>query len=151
VRRRQARRARGRAGEDKVARVLDEFAARYGVKVRHRLPLTSRRRRHGDLDHAIVVGRPARFMIAIETKAERPKPEHLEQVRANAERASRRHFGSAPQYRIVVHPNSSEPVAYDPLTRAARMGYPQLAGYLRALLDGAHPDRLALLGSQRVR
>ncbi|WCB91514.1 hypothetical protein DSM104299_00185 [Baekduia alba] len=146
LRRRRARRerlARGRAGEARVAAVLDEIAARSGVKVRHGVPLTTRQGRRGDLDHALVLPRPARLIIAIETKAERPHPRHLAQVQANAQRASRRHFRGAPQYRIVVHPNSNEPVTYDAETRAARMGLPRLPAYVAALLDGAHHDRLA--------
>jgi Nuclease-related domain len=142
-RRRRGRRARGRAGEQRVGDVLDEFASRHRVKVRHRLPLASRRGRRGDLDHVIVVGRRPKYIVAIETKAERPHPAHLDQVRANAQRASRRYFRDAPQYRIVVHPNSNEPVTYDGAARAARMGLPRLPAYLRSLLDGAHPDRLA--------
>jgi hypothetical protein len=136
------RRDRGRIGEVKVARVLDEFARRPGVRAHHRVPLTTRRGRRGDLDHVLVIGSPARFIVAIETKAERPADHHYDQVEANAERASRRHFGGAPQYRVVVHPNSTEPVTYDRTRNAARMGLPQLPGYLLALLRGAHPDRL---------
>jgi hypothetical protein len=123
--------------------VLDEFVAQYRLKVRHRVPLTTRRGRRGDLDHALILGHRRRVIIAIETKAERPDPAHLAQVRANAQRASRRHFGGAPQYRIVIHPNSHEPVTYDLETQAARMGLPHLPSYLRALLAGAHPERLA--------
>jgi len=126
-----------------VAAVLDDLAAHYRLKARHRVALTTRDGRRGDLDHVLIVRRRPRFIIAIETKAERPHPAHLQQVCANAERASRRHFKRAPQYRIVVHPNSSEPIAYDPDTRAARMGLPHLPGYVRSLLHGAHPDRLA--------
>jgi hypothetical protein len=123
--------------------VLDEFVAQHRLKVRHRVPLTTRSGRRGDLDHTIILGRRRRVIIAIETKAERPDPAHLAQVRANAQRVSRRHFRGAPQYRIVVHPNSREPVTYDLETQAARMGLPQLPRYLHALLAGAHPERLA--------
>lgn len=142
-RERRARRARGRAGEEKVAALLDRFVGGSDVEVRHGVPLRSRRRRRGDLDHVVVVGRPARFIIAIETKAERPRPEHLDQVRANAQRASRRHFGGVPQCRVVVHPNSAERVTFDPTTGAARMGLPHLPGYLRWLLDSGYRRRLA--------
>jgi hypothetical protein len=123
--------------------MLDELGAQHRQRVRHRVPLRTRRGRRGDLDHAMLIGRPVRLIIAIETKAQRPHPAHLDQVRANAERASRRHFNGVPQYRIVVHPNSNEPVTYDPRTRAARMGLPQLPAYVRSLLAGAHRDRLA--------
>jgi hypothetical protein len=123
--------------------VLDELGAQHKLRVRHRVPLRTRRGRRGDLDHALLVGRPVRLIVAIETKAQRPHPAHLDQVRANAQRASRRHFRNAPQYRIVVHPNSREPVTYDPHTRAARMGLPQLPAYLRGLLAGEHRERLA--------
>jgi hypothetical protein len=140
---RRARRARGQAGEARVAALLDELARRHRVKARHRVPLTTRRGRRGDLDHALIAGRPRHFIIAIETKAGRPHPAHLDQARANAERASRRHFGGSPQHRIVVHPNSNEPVTYDRRTRVARMGLPSLAAYVEALLRGAHQDRLA--------
>jgi hypothetical protein len=105
--------------------------------------LRTRRGRRGDLDHVVLVGRPARLIVAIETKAQRPHPAHLHQVRANAQRASRRHFGAVPQYRIVVHPNSNEQIAYDEHTRAARMGLARLPGYLRSVLAGEHRDRLA--------
>jgi hypothetical protein len=123
--------------------VLDELGGTLGVKVRHRVPLKTRDGRRGDLDHAVVVGRPARFIVAVETKAERPRPEHLEQVRANAQRASRRHFRGVPQHRIVVHPNSNEPIAWDPVSGAARMGLPRLPSYLSELVLGAHAERLS--------
>ena len=123
--------------------MLDELGAQHQLRVRHRVPLRTRRGRRGDLDHALLVGCPVRLIIAIETKAQRPHAAHLDQVRANAERASRRHFNDAPQYRIVVHPNSSEPITYDPHTRAARMGLPQLPAYVRSVLAGTHRDRLA--------
>jgi hypothetical protein len=142
-RERRARRARGRAGERKVAAVLEELAAEHRLRVRHRVRLRTRDGRRGDLDHAVLVGRPVRLIVAIETKAQRPHPAHFHQVRANAQRASRRHFDDVPQYRIVVHPNSNEPIAYDPDTRAARMGLARLPGYLRNLLAGEHSDRLA--------
>jgi hypothetical protein len=142
ARQRRARRRRGQAGEEKVAQLLDAFARRRGIRARHSVPLVSRRRR-GDLDHALVVGRGPRIIIALETKAERPRPAHLRQVQVNAERAARRHFRSAPRYCVVVHPNSNEPVTYDVATRAARMGLPSLPGYLDELLAGEHPDRMA--------
>ena len=141
-RRRRGRRARGRAGEAKVAAVLDRFAARHGLSVHHGVPLVTRGGRRGDLDHALHARRAPAFVIAIETKAQRPSPAHLDQIRAAAQRASRRHFGGLPQYRIVVHPNSREPVTFDERTAAARMGLPRLPAYLEALLAGKHPDRL---------
>jgi hypothetical protein len=123
--------------------MLDEFGAQHQLRVRHGVRLRTRRGRRGDLDHVVLVGRPARLIVAIETKAQRPHPAHLQQVRANAQRASRRHFNDVPQYRIVVHPNSNERVAYDERTRAARMGLARLPGYLRSVLAGEHRDRLA--------
>jgi hypothetical protein len=129
-------------GEAKVAEVLDELADRFGLKVQHSIPLTSRRNTRGDLDHVLVVGSPPRFIIAIETKAERPDDRHYDQLLANAQRASRRYFGGVPQYRIIVHPNSSEPVVFDASRMAARMGLPRLRTYLTELLQGTHPDRL---------
>jgi len=140
----RARRARGRAGERRVAAVLDELGPALGVKVRHRVRLKTRDGRRGDLDHAVLVGRPARFVVAIETKAERPRAAHLEQVRANAQRASRRHYRGVPQHRIVVHPNSNEPVTFDPATGAVRMGLPRLPDYLTELVRGAHVERLCM-------
>jgi hypothetical protein len=140
---RRGRRQRGAAGEAKVARVLDQFAAAHRVRVRHGVRLRTRDGRLGDLDHVVVVGRLRRYIIAIETKAERPADRHYDQVEANARRASVRYFGGAPQYRIVVHPNSKEPVVFDRARMAARMGLPLLPGYLSALLRGEHRDRLA--------
>ncbi len=135
----RGRRSRGRTGERKVGEVLDQLAPTLGLRVQHRVRLG----RRGDLDHALIFGRPTRFIIAIETKAERPAPSHLAQVHANARRASRQHFGAVPQYRIVVHPNSNEPVTYDVVTQAARMGLPRLPGYVRTVLGGRYADRLA--------
>jgi hypothetical protein len=83
------------------------------------------------------------WFIAIETKAERPSARHLDQALANSERASRRHFRGAAHYRVVVHPNSREPVVYDAATATARMGLPELPEYVEALLAGRHPERLA--------
>lgn len=140
---RQARRARGDAGEARVASVLNAFAREFGLAVHHRVPLVTASGRRGDLDHVLVVGSPPIYLIAIETKAERPDVSHLLQVDANADRASRRHFKGLPQYRVVVHPNSSEKVEFDPVTRAARMGLPELPAYLHAILRGNHPDRLS--------
>jgi hypothetical protein len=138
----RARRARGAAGEAKVAALLDELATAHRLRTRHAVPLRTRHGRRGDLDHAVWEGRRPRFIIAIETKAERPARHHLEQVRANAQRASRQHFGSVPQYRIVVHPNSREAVDYDAREAAARMGLVHLARYVEALLNGEHASRL---------
>jgi hypothetical protein len=112
---RRARRARGRVGEQRVAALLDELGAQHRLRVHHRVHL--RRGRRGDLDHVVRVGCPTRLVVAIETMAARPHPADLQQVRANAQRASRRHFDGVPQYRIVVHPDSDEPVAYDEHTR----------------------------------
>lgn len=141
--RRRTRRLRGREGERRVAEALDAYASAAGVKVRHGLPLRTRDGRRGDLDHTVALGRRPRWFVAIETKAEQPRREHLDQVETNAARVSRRHFRGAPQYRIVVHPNSAEPITYDVRTQAARMGLPHLTRYLDALLAGAHGDRLA--------
>ena len=48
-----------------------------------------------------------------------------------------------PQYRIVVHPNSAEPVSYDGASQVARMGLPYLASYVDSLLSDAYRERLA--------
>jgi hypothetical protein len=137
------RRDRGRAGEERVARVLDHVGRRHRLRVYHNLRLTTRDGRRGDLDHVIVLPRRPLRIVAIETKAERPDRRHLVQVEANARRASRRYFRHAPQHRIVVHPNSDEAIVFDATHRAVRMGLPRLEGYLEELLRGAHADRLA--------
>jgi hypothetical protein len=136
------RRARGAAGEARVADELERIAGVHRLRAWHSVPVRTRNGRRGDLDHAIWEGRRPRFIIAIETKAERPARHHLEQVGVNAQRASRRHFRGIPQYRIVVHPNSREPIEFDTAAGAARMGLVHLSGYVRALLSGDHASRL---------
>jgi hypothetical protein len=136
------RRARGAAGEARVAEVLDRIASVHRLRAWHAVPLRTCGGRRGDLDHVIFEGRRPAFIIAIETKAERPARHHLVQVAMNAQRASRRHFGGVPQYRIVVHPNSREPVVFHVEAGAARMGLVHLAAYVRALLGGEHRSRL---------